>query len=259
VKHPLFLWLRPALPIFRREVSRGLIAPLLPERSTASLMTGFPILFIWIYFFAQIIRVNMIEAFLIVMLPLLFLVRVRVVLTAADAITGEVEQRTWDTLRTMPYSTETIVRSKFAGWLYRARRLFYQMLALRTFVGLGFAFVGPLIEQSYPNIWNRTEIFLPYVLAGAYFSAAVLLDYTTDGALGLAAGAFSGARGEALVRSTTLGVASVAVQLAVDAALGLALIRNHRADLAAILVIVALRYVFMRGLLALAARCAKAI
>ena len=90
-------------------------------------------------------------------------------------------------------------------------------------------------------------------------SVAVLLDYTTDGALGLAVGAFTGARGGALATSTTLGAASVAAQLAVDAALGLTFVRNHGAGLAAILAVVALRYVYMRGLLALAARRAETI
>ena len=145
------------------------------------------------------------------LLPLLgSVVRIITTLSAAGAIAGEVEQRTWIDLRVIPITTGVLIRSKYAAVLMRARKLLWMLVGTRL-----LPVVGALVYSVFFYImtfrgYYSTDIpittYLVVAFLVCYLVVASLVDFGIDGAVGLMASALARSRGMALALGIVLSV-----------------------------------------------------
>jgi hypothetical protein len=200
----------------------------------------------------------------IIVSPMTLSTRVRVVLVSTESLASEMENHTWDTLRTIPFPTSQIIRSKYAGGMLRTQRLFYSLFMLRfglggVFIGVvSFAFIASMIGSQVDApaaleapLTARQMLLAPAAIAMLIYSITEpLLDYAVDSALGLTIGAFNKTRGQALTYGIGWGIGTVVVQMLINVGLMLGLLRQP-ALLVAVPLIMLVRYAAIEGLLAL--------
>jgi hypothetical protein len=209
VEQVLIHWLQPVDPIYRREVQRG------EEPRRLWHQWGGCIVLIALALIGAIFGLLSVAALLVAAVPLLgWAWRVRVALSATDAIAREVERQRWSDLRALPWPASRIVMSKYAGALMRARGLFPQFLLLRlvatvgmlAFVAMSFWYDWAMAPDRRPDVgWA----LLAVAASALYSLAEPLLDFATDGALGLVASAF--ARGQRQALTFGLGLSATAL------------------------------------------------
>jgi hypothetical protein len=152
------------------------------------------------------------------MLPMIFILRLRLVTVSTSAILHEVENQTWDTLRVTPLTAARIVRSKYAGALMRHRNTFYQVtVSYLTLVISGVYFF--IVMRTTPS-WHYLQ--LPNLASPAALAAAVIgalylalepaLGYATDVAVGLGVGTLVSQQGDGLWVGAAAGVVAVGAQ-----------------------------------------------
>ncbi len=230
-------WLHPIDPIYRREVTHA--------KSNRRRKRSYVILALT---FAFIMLCSLCFGGSSLLLTLPF-VRLLVVVSTSGSIAHEVQSRTWDSLRTTLYSTKDIVKTKYAGALVRARKLAYYLVGTRIIVLL-FYFLN-----YYEFISLSTSRFL---VAFVYLTIDAVLDFITDGALGIVASTFASTPSRARIWAFTLGVASLFAQYALSAIILLSS-SSETTCCMALLAIIILRYVIVLWLLKLAAWRAKRI
>lgn len=259
----LVRWLCPLEPVYRLEAGRitsGEMARLAKRGRRGCLIMlaallalglglvclvaglgGFVGIFLFLIFFVVFIGPFMVPIFYLIL-------RVRVVTSTSDTIAREVEAQTWDVLRTLPYSTEMLVRSKYAGALLRNRRVFYQILLLRVGAAVW------LMTLSLPLIAFGGDESLGWWLVSLagflYYLVETGLNFAADGALGMVASSYGRTRGRALALSVALGVVFVGGQTLLDVVIAAGFINiGSVACITGLGIGLALRYAAYRGLM----------
>ncbi len=211
----LVRWLHPIEPIYRREARRG--KAFQPPGGWWWIGMGL---------LAFALVGETLSPFVVaLMLPLLLVMRIRIVLSVCDAIPCEVERQTWDILRTLPQSTKQIVMSKYAGALMRARRLLAQLYVLRLIASalmlcfFVFALSTLPRDDGSGTSLGAVGVALAATVGALYWLVEPALDFATDGALGAAVGAFVCDRGQLRVIGLAVSAAALAAQLALTALL----------------------------------------
>lgn len=122
--------------------------------------------------------------------------RIPTLISTGPLISGEVEGRTWYSLRSTPYRTREIVLALHAGGNYRVAFLWAYVTSMRlAIVGL-LAMI--MVILSWAPARDRLQVtfieWIAYLLCGLYFLLEPLLDVAVDGMIGLLGSAFARSR-----------------------------------------------------------------
>ena len=128
--------------------------------------------------------------------------RVPTLLASAIVVAREVEDRTWNPLRSTTLTVERIMRSKYSA-IFRYMELHYILvIAVRAVpvIILGISWIASALTvlpiQGFDYWFSTTAVFLAM---GGYFLASPVIDVAFDGALGMLASTFAERRSTALM------------------------------------------------------------
>ncbi|MBN1283853.1 MAG: hypothetical protein JXB47_00490 [Anaerolineae bacterium] len=191
---PLFImlrhWLNPRNPVFRSVATRPMPVPSLEGTIFTSRRVR------------QIIRTvtDWSSALGCLLMPLFFigpflpwLWRLPTLISTGPLVAGEIEGRTWFTLRSTPYSTKEIIQGLHAGGVYRTAFMWAYVSSMRLAVVGLLAMI--MLILSWAPARDRLDVtfieWVAYLLCALYFLLEPLLDIAIDGMVGLLGSTFA--------------------------------------------------------------------
>jgi hypothetical protein len=155
--------------------------------------------------------------------------RIPTLLASATVVSREVEDRTWNPLRTTTLSVPRIMFAKYSA-IFRYMELHYTLvIAVRAVpvIILGVSWLAStmtvLPSQGFDYWFSTTVVFLAM---GIYFLTSPIIDVAFDGALGMLASAFSERRSTALIMTMLARLSLWLFPLALTAPLQFGLLNN---------------------------------
>jgi ABC-type transport system involved in multi-copper enzyme maturation permease subunit len=273
--HLLARWLQFIEPLYRREIlSRGRVSIWPGKKATRGY--GLPLVFgivsaiictvsigeFWaLVVFRGITFASPILIVGVLMLLAMLVGRLFATLSVSDVITHELAQQTWTDLRTLPYTARQIIDSKYLGSLKRAESFLYVLFIARLVTVAG-AYLAVVVEgERNPGTLTRQVGLAPALAVAVLYSTLDFYgDFAIDIAIGVTASTFSRTSRGAMLRGGTISVVTQIVQYALMLIVVSMLIEVVSWPAVCggfIIAAIAAKVIFLRVLLALAARRAE--
>jgi hypothetical protein len=148
IENPLFVRETNHPPVWYRVYKR------LAQATGLSLMLGGLICYV------SIVLVFLLNNILILVIPVLMFWMVLTSLTLAPIVVAEREHQTWETLRTTPLDTESILIGKAGGALWWQRDVLRAMIALLMVFAVGIALVGLILVPTSDQTSHYSDLLL---------------------------------------------------------------------------------------------------
>jgi hypothetical protein len=187
IENPLFVRETNHAPVWHRVYKR------MAQATGVSLVVGGLVCYL------SIVLVFLLNNVLILIIPVLMFWMVLTSLTLAPIVVGERERQTWETLRTTPLDTETILIGKAGGALWWQRDVLRAMIALLLVFAVGIGLVSLILVPTSEQTAHFSDLLLcgsalviPVVIAAAFVAdRAQQFVLTVAGVLAISASAHS--------------------------------------------------------------------
>jgi hypothetical protein len=163
VENPLFVRETNHAPVWYRVYKR------LAQATGVSLVVGGLVCYL------SIVLVFLLNNILILFIPVLMFWMVLTSLTLAPIVVGERERQTWETLRTTPLDTETILIGKAGGALWWQRDVLRAMIALLLVFAAGIGLLSLILVPTSEQYAHFSDLLLcgsalviPMIVAAAF-------------------------------------------------------------------------------------------
>jgi hypothetical protein len=154
----MIFWHAVENPLFMRETNHPPVWYRVYKRLARA--TGVSLVIGGLVCYLSMVVVFLLNNVLILIIPVLMFWMVLTSLTLAPVVVGEREQQTWETLRTTPLDTESIVIGKAGGALWWQRDLLRAMIALLLLFAVGIALVSLILVPMSDQTAHYSDLLL---------------------------------------------------------------------------------------------------
>jgi hypothetical protein len=145
-------------PLFVRETSHPPVWYRVYQRLARA--TGVSLVLSGLLCYLSIVLIFLLNNVLILIIPVLMFWMVLTSLTLAPVVVGERERQTWETLRTTPLDTESILIGKAGGALWWQRDVLRAMITLLLIFAVGIAVLSLILVPTLDRNTHYSDVLL---------------------------------------------------------------------------------------------------